>query len=173
MAIADISTKMVFGCFQPQEPSRVSNLYEYVCCASWLSLCITKRSPAGPSAWKVMSLPLALVRPTDSSRNWLSCWDLVPTEASPERLSLAQLWSQVCSQEGTSLLKPEHRPRWNWDVITWKFRPHNWESAWDVCPTESPAPLQQAVKQSVLPRGPQSSSTHPFQIPLDKSIRCK
>lgn len=91
MAIADISTKMVFGYSQPQEPSRVSNLYEYVCCASWLSLCITERSPAGPYTWKVISLPLTLLRCTDSSRNCLSCWDLVPTEAPPEGLSLAQL----------------------------------------------------------------------------------
>lgn len=72
---------MVFGYSQPQEPSRVSSLYEYVCCASWFSLRITERSPAGPCIWKVMSLPLALIRPTDSSRNCLSCWVLVPTES--------------------------------------------------------------------------------------------
>lgn len=90
-AIADTSTKMVFGCSQPQEPSRVSNFYEYLCCASWFSLCIIERSPTGSCNWKVMNLPLAPVRHSDSGRNCLSCWVLVPTEAPPEGLNLAQL----------------------------------------------------------------------------------
>lgn len=54
-----------------------------------------------------------------------------------------------------------------------KCRLQNQVSAWDACPPEPCVPLQKAVKQSVLPGGPQRAWTYPFQICLDQSIRCK
>lgn len=177
ITIADISTKMVFGCSQPREPFRVSNLYEYVCCASQFSLCIIERSPAGPCTWKVMSLPLALIRSTDSSRNCLSCWVLVPTEAPPEGLSLAQLCLHGL-QPGRHLFLS------TWTQVEVKLRHNDTETQcrmqtaesgiWLRCsPNSHMLHYRKEWSSQLLPRGPQSSSTHPFQISLDKSIRCK
>lgn len=167
---------MVFGYSQPQEPSRVSSLHEYVCCASWFSLCITERSPAGPCIWKVMSLPLALIRPTDSSRNCLSCWVLVPTESTrkAEPSPALSAWSAARKARLSLDLSTgggETETGLHGDSV--KNADSRIRCLLEMLAQQSHAPLQKAVEQSVLPGGPQSSSTHPFQISLDKRIRCK